>query len=70
MSKKTEYDSRVRELLFEYGAKGNDGFRQWLYPNLPNDYNINPAIQKVLDAPNPNKWSAEDMAQLMYELNS
>ena len=46
--------------LFELAALGGDGFRQWYYPGLPKNYDINPKIVPLITEIVANGGSAED----------
>jgi hypothetical protein len=37
----------ARVLMFEEAAKGGDGFRQWLYPDLPRSYEISHKAERI-----------------------
>lgn len=30
-------------------TRGGDGFRQWLYPGLPDNYHINEQVEKIVE---------------------
>ena len=38
----------TRNILFHSAATGGDGFRQWFYPQLPKNYEINQEVTKEI----------------------
>jgi hypothetical protein len=58
------------EILCEKAVHSGDGFRQWLYPNLPKSYEVNPDARKAAEAGMLAGQSAQQIADELYRAHS
>jgi len=58
------------DLVFGYAVKSSEGFRQWVYPNLPNDYSWSIALDDEINAGVTAGKSATQIAEAIYKTHS
>ncbi len=60
----------AEKLIIKRTTNSGDGFRQWVYPGLPSNYTLNPAIATEVDAGMLRGLSAVQIAEEVYERHS
>ena len=60
----------VLDTLFFRAVQAGDRFRQWLYPNLPKDYAVNPEVFKLINEGITNGHSAQEIADSIRKAHS
>ena len=68
--KQTPIQDEVLNKLFQIAVNSSDGFRQWLYPNLPKDYVLNTEVFKAIDAGISKGHSPEEISRSIYKAHS
>jgi len=57
----------AREIVEEQATKGSDGFRQWVYPNLPANYHMNADVEAEIEIEMAKGKSAAEIGRILYE---
>lgn len=62
-------DSAV-DLIWQKAVHSSDGFRQYVYPSLPKNYDFNPDILAQVDKMISKGKSAQQIADTIYKANA
>ena len=57
----------AREIVEEQATSGSDGFRQWVYPNLPTNYHMNTQVDAEIQTEMAKGKSATEIGRILYE---
>ena len=57
----------AREIVEEQATKGSDGFRQWVYPNLPANYHMNAQVDAEIQEEMSKGHSAVEIGQILHK---
>jgi hypothetical protein len=55
----------VLNALFRHAVWCGDGWRQWFYPNLPRNYDVNPRVGELIERGIAEGSNAEDISRLI-----